>query len=163
MRRLDPTTLDYFDHAPVRIFAEATIPASPAAVFDALADAPGWTAWFPLLHRAAWLRGDGGVGAERTVALRLLGRFDERMIAWDPGQRLAFTMVAATSPFVRQMAEDYRLTAVGDATRIDWIMAATPTALGRVSRPALERIGVRMFAAAGRRLSAVLHAHGAAA
>ena len=156
MRTLAPTDLAYFDHAPMRVTASATIAASPAEVFAALADAAGWVRWFPLMHRAAWTRGTGGVDAERTVALRLFGQFAERIIAWEPGARFAFTMIASSSPMARQMAEDYRLTAVGTGTRLDWVMAATPTAVGKVASPALTRIVGRLFAGAGRRLDRML-------
>ncbi|MEZ4403720.1 MAG: SRPBCC family protein [Kofleriaceae bacterium] len=159
MKRLDPTDLDYFTTAPIRIVASGTVPAPPAAVFAALADAASWPRWFPLMHRAAWTEGAAAVGAEREVALRLLGRFRERMIAWEPGARFAFTMVGSTSPLARQMAEDYRLTAVADGTQLDWLMAATPTTLGRVARPALMAIGRKLFRDMRRGLAAHLAAN----
>lgn len=156
MRTLAPTDLDYFSTAPLRITATAPLAASPDAVFAALADASEWVRWFPLMHRAAWTHGDAGVGAEREVALRGLGRFAERIIAWEPGARFAFTMVGTTSPMARQMAEDYRLTAVDGGTRLDWVMAATPTGLGRVAQPALRAIVRRMLLRAARRLDRYL-------
>lgn len=152
MKTLPPTDLSYFDTAPIQIRASGTVAASPATVFAAFADAPGWATWFPMMHRAAWTSGTGGVGAERTVALRLLGRFAERIIAWEPEARFAFTMIGTTSPLATQMAEDYRLTAVDGGTRIDWVMAATPTTLGKVGKPALRQIGRRLFTGAARNL-----------
>ncbi len=152
MKAMTPVGLDYFDRAPMRVTVTATIAADPAAVFAALADPPGWTRWWPMMHRAAWTQGDGGVGSERTVALRLFGRFTERFIAWEPGARFAFTMIASTSPMASQLAEDYRLTAVAGGTRLDWVMAGTPTGVGRVARPAVTRILGRMARTAFDRL-----------
>ena len=158
MKQLAPTDLAFFDTAPMQVRVSGTVAAPPAAVFAAFADAGGWPRWFPMMHRAAWTRGDGGVGAERTVALRLLGRFEERIIAWTPGVRFAFTMIGSTSPFAAQMAEDYQLAEVAGGTRIDWIMAARPSALGRVGGPALAAISRRLFRGAVPRLARHLRA-----
>ncbi|MBK9036267.1 MAG: SRPBCC family protein [Myxococcales bacterium] len=152
MKQLTPTDLAFFDAAPMQVRVTGTVAASPDAVFAAFADAGGWPRWFPLMHTAAWTRGAGGVDAERAVALRLLGRFEERMIAWEPGARFAFTMIGTSSPLVAQMAEDYRLTAVDGGTRIDWVMAARPSTLGKVGRPALAVISRRLFRGAVPRL-----------
>ena len=153
MRTLEPTDLTYFDHAPVRIVADAMVPAPPAEVFAIFADAPSWPSWFPRMKRAAWISAaTAGVGAEREVGLGVLGRFRERMIAWEPGARFAFTMTGTTSPLVRLLAEDYRLSAVDGGTRIDWVMAATPTAIGKLGMPIMRRIVRGLFVGAGRRL-----------
>lgn len=155
MRTLEPTDLSYFDTAPVRIVASATIATTPAALFELFADAPSWPSWFPRMKRAAWTGATtSGVGAEREVGLGVLGRFRERMIAWEPGARFAFTMTGTTSPLVRHLAEDYRLVAVADGTRIDWVMAATPTALGRLGMPIMRRLVRGLFVGAGERLRA---------
>ncbi len=155
MKTLTPTDLEYFDRAPVRIVASTTIPTSPATLFDLFADVASWPTWFPMMKRAAWSGGrSGGLGAEREVALRLLGRFRERMIAWEPGARFAFTMIGTTSPLVRQVAEDYRVTAVDGGTRLDWALAATPTTIGKAGMPMMRVIMRRLFAGAGNRLRA---------
>lgn len=164
MKHLEPTTLAFLDSAPVRINTTVTLPGTPAAVFAELANAPEWTAWFPLMHRAAWLDGaTGGLGAEREVAVRVLGSYRERMIAWDPGVRFAFTMTGTSSPLVRQMAEDYRLTGVAGGTRLDWTMAAAPSGIGRLGAPALRVIAQRLFLKAGQRLAERLRAGAGAA
>lgn len=153
MKTLTPTDLDFLDAAPVRIVASTTVPTTPAALFDLLADAASWPTWFPLMKRAAWSNGrSGGLGAEREVGLRLLGRFRERMIAWAPGERFAFTMTGSTSPMARQMAEDYRLTAIDGGTRLDWVLAVTPTIVGKAAMPVMRVLMRRLFARAGRRL-----------
>lgn len=152
MKPMVPVDLDYFDRAPMRVLVSATVAAPPATVFAAFADPADWTRWWPMMHRAAWTKGQGGVGSERQVALRLFGTFEERFIAWEPGARFAFTMIGSTSPAATQMAEDYRLTAVEAGTRIDWTMAATPSALGRAARPVLTRVLRRMSGKAFQRL-----------
>jgi uncharacterized protein YndB with AHSA1/START domain len=160
VRALAPTDLAFFDDAPLRILARASLAAPPARVWAALADLASWPGWFPLMTTAAWTGATiARVGAEREVALRLLGRFRERMIAWEPERRFAFTMIASTSPMARRLAEDYRLAPDGGGgSTLDWVFAAEPTALGRLARPALVPMMRGIFARAGRRLEASLRA-----
>jgi uncharacterized protein YndB with AHSA1/START domain len=153
---LEPTDLAFFDRAPLRITGTAHIRATPTRVFASFAEPAEWTRWFPMLHTAAWTSGSGGVGSEREVALRLFGRFHERMIAWDPGQRFSFTMIGTTSPLALQLAEDYQLSPDGTGTRIDWVMAATPTGIGRVARGPTKLIMKSLFSRGGKRLDALL-------
>lgn len=145
MRTLEPVDLDFFATAPFRVTETLHLRASPEAVFGALADAPMWKRWWPLMHEARWTKGTGAVGDEREVALRVLGRFAERFIAWEPGNRFAFSMIATTSPLVTQMGEDYRLFADGKGTRLDWTIAAVPTKIGNASTPVTRFISKRMI------------------
>ncbi len=145
MRTLEPIDLDFFATAPFRVTETLTLRASPEVVFAAFADAPMWTRWWPLMHEARWTKGTGAVGDERTVSLRLLGRFEERFIAWQPGAHFAFSMIGTTSPLVKRMGEDYRLSADGKGTRLEWTIAATPTTLGRASTPVTKLISRRMI------------------
>jgi ribosome-associated toxin RatA of RatAB toxin-antitoxin module len=148
-------TLSFFDEAPLRIPTSVHVDAKPQRVFELFSDAGSWPAWFPLMVRARWTSAEiAQLGAEREVAFRLFGRFRERFIAWEPGARFAFAMIGTTSPFVAQMAEDYRLVPDGDCARLDWVVAIRPNALGRVATRPLLAIMRRMFDRAARNLAA---------
>jgi hypothetical protein len=154
MRDLEPVELSWIDTAPVRLTTTTRFDASPARVFEAFADAATWPRWFPTMTKAGWLDGGtGGLGAEREVALRGLGRFVERFIAWEPGARFAFTIVRTTSGMLARFGEDYRLTADGTGTRFDWTMGAETRGFGKIAAPGLKIIMRRVLKKAGANLN----------
>jgi hypothetical protein len=143
MRSMDPMTLADAAAAPFRFTATLLLDADVHAVFEELRDP---SLWFPMMRRSVWHTGaTSGVGAERVVDIAGLGRYHERMLVWDAGSRVAFTMIGSTSPLASRMLEDYRLTRVDGQTRLDWVLAAYPTAIGRVLTPA-TRAMMRMMA-----------------
>lgn len=161
MKELVAQGLDYFTSAPVRLFCHASFAAPPEAVFAKLADPASWPTWFPMMKSAAWVGEPvATLGADRDVALTGLGRFRERMIAWEPGKRFAFTMVQSSSPFASAMAEDYKLKATATGTQLDWIMAVTPTTLGKIAVPGLRIVMRNIFERGGKRLNAQLMSGG---
>jgi len=148
MRSMDPMTLADAAAAPFRFSAAVLLDADVHAVFEELRDP---SLWFPMMRRSVWHTGaTSGVGAERIVDIAGFGRFHERMLVWDQDSRVAFTMTGSTSPLSSRMFEDYRLTRVDGKTRLDWVLAAYPTALGRVLTP-MTRQALRMMASGIRR------------
>ena len=144
MRDMAPMELADVAAAPVKVGGSVWLDANPHAVFAELADP---SLWFPLMRRSVWHTGaTGGVGAERDIAHPVLGNFRERMIAWTPGVRVAFTMLATSSPFIARALEDWQLAPERDGTRADWVVAAHPTKLGRVASPALKATTRLLFA-----------------
>src|SRR5688572_4769678 len=132
MRAMEPMTLAEIESAPFLVKKSARFAASPETLFAYLADPATWPQWFPSMYRAAWVSSKtSGVGAEREVALRVFGNYREQMIAWEPGERFSFTMTASTSPLVRRMGEDWRLTRDGSGVRLDWTVGGVPSTLGK--------------------------------
>ena len=140
---MPPLALADFDHQPFRFTATAKLDADPVSVFAELGD---MSLWFPMMRRSVWKTGaTSGVGAEREVDMAGFGKFRERMIAWDHGERVAFTMTATTSKLIAVMAEDWRLSREDGHTRVDWTVVAKPTLIGRVATLPLRGIFRAMF------------------
>ncbi len=138
MRTMPPVALDEYDEQPFRFTATAKLDADPIAVFAELGD---MSLWFPLMRRSVWKTdATSGIGAEREVDVMTFGKFRERMLAWDAGARVAFTMTGTTSPLMDRMAEDWRVSREDIYTRLDWIVVGKPTLLGRAATPALRGI-----------------------
>lgn len=143
MRRLDPIALDELETQPFQVDVSATLDAAPEAVFEELRDP---SLWFPLLYKSVWKTGaTSGVGAEREVRVHTFGTFRERMLAWDPGERVAFSMIETTSPLIDRMAEDWWVSHDTTGTRLSWRVYATPSRIGRPLSGALELILKSMF------------------
>jgi len=154
-------TLAEIETAPFRVHETARFEASPDALFARMVDPRSWLEWFPLMYRAEWMTPKtSGVGAEREVALRVFGKYRERMLAWEPGERFAFTMTASTSPLVKRMAEDWRMSREGNGVRLDWTVGGYPTTVGRMGAPALRAVLSRLFAGGRAKLEKLLRERG---
>jgi len=147
MRSMTPMTLADFDTAPVRISRTMRLRATSEAAFDELGGDP--SLWLSTVRRSVWHSGaTGGVDAEREVDVVGFGTFREQMITWERPHRLAFTMIATTSPLLAQMGEDWLLEPDGDGVAVTWRIAARATALGRPFTPVLRASAWGMFAMA---------------
>jgi hypothetical protein len=143
MRSMPPLALEDFEVQPFRFTATTKLDADPLAVFAELGDP---SLWFPMMRRSVWKTGaTSGVDAEREVDVLGFGKFRERMLAWEPGARVAFTMIGTTSPLMEVMGEDWRVSREDIFTRLDWIVVAKPTLLGRAATLPLRGILRVMF------------------
>jgi Polyketide cyclase / dehydrase and lipid transport len=151
MRDLTPMRLGELDSAPLQIRGDTHVEATPDAIFDELRDP---SLWFPLMRRSVWHTGaTSGVGAERDVDIAMLGTFRERMLVWEPGTCIAFTMTSTSSPIVEQMAEDWRMTPDGDGTRVSYLVAARLRPRARAIALPMKLVTGRIFAIGFRRLA----------
>lgn len=161
MKAMQPMTFGDFELAPFRVRLSGRVSAPPDVVWAEFEEPARWVDWFPMMHHAAWTSSSTRrAGAEREVALTVFGRFRERILAFDPGARFAFTMIESESPLVRRMAEDWTLERDGSHTRLGWTVVATPTTLGRAGQPALRLVLRRMFGQAVSNLERVLRQRG---
>lgn len=103
--------------APIRIHHELILPAAPQAVFDLLADSPGWTNWFKGMRRVRIDGRDRGVGTLRTVWVGI-NRVQERFNVWDEPHRIAFNIVSSNVPGLHSMVEDYEIEEAAGGTKL---------------------------------------------
>jgi Polyketide cyclase / dehydrase and lipid transport len=117
----DPCDLGFCERSPHRIVTEAVLPLDPARAFEAIASERELGAWLDDFVACRWTSdAPHGVGSTRRVDLRML-RVKERFLAWDPGDRLTFTITASTVPLMRRAVEDFRLSPLGPGrTRLSW-------------------------------------------
>ncbi|MBM4244608.1 MAG: SRPBCC family protein [Deltaproteobacteria bacterium] len=138
MRRED---LGFVARAPVRHVFAAVVRAPRAAVFAALADPPGWPAWFPGVRSARYASPPPhGVGSIREADVSGT-RWVEEMLALDDGQRWAYTVIESSTPLASAQVEvfDVEDAPLGPkespATRVTSTLAIEPRLLQRLSGP----------------------------
>src|SRR5439155_25970150 len=96
---LTPSELGFTNESPFRFENEAVAEAPPDRVFAVLADAPGWPRWCKDFKKAEWTTAaPPGVGSTREVKMRDGLGARERMLAWEPGRRFAFSVDELTRP-----------------------------------------------------------------
>jgi len=104
----------------VNLHEERTIRAAPERVFDWLVD-PANLLTAPLFVRARWVDGTSipAAGAFREVTV--IGAWiREQITAYDPPTSYSYHVVRSF-PAVNHDGGTVTLTALGDATRIDWV------------------------------------------
>jgi hypothetical protein len=145
---LDPCELDFCERSPRRIVNEAVLPLDAARAFELIASSDELGSWLQDFVSCTWTSpAPYGVGSTRDVRLRLFS-VTERFIAWQPGERLAFTMTATTLPVFSRAVEDLKLTPLApDRTRLSWTAHYDVPPLARpvhpIMRPVFDQILAR--------------------
>ncbi|KAB1148232.1 SRPBCC family protein [Streptomyces luteolifulvus] len=123
-RRLRPVGIEFVETAPVRLVFAREISAPPGAVFHALAeDVAGWAGWFS----AVTLARPVDDGARREIRLRGGTRFEESVLVATSPEVYAYRVDVTNAPGLRALVEEWRLTAAGTGTRVQWTFAADGT------------------------------------
>jgi hypothetical protein len=136
--------------------AEAIVTAPRAAVFGALADAAGWSEWFPNVRAASYVSAPPyGVGTIREANVGGT-RWIEEMLAWDVDRRFAWTVMRASVPFAAALVETYELDDAPGGTRLRWTFALEPRLLARLGTPFAGRTISRLLVRVAANLSARL-------
>ncbi|POM22480.1 Polyketide cyclase / dehydrase and lipid transport [Actinomadura rubteroloni] len=135
--------------------------ATPDRLFEIIATGENQAAWAEGYRRTTWHTPvPHGVGTVRDIHLRWIS-VRERMLAWEPGARFAFSSDAMTLPLTRRLIEDIRFRPSGDGhADLDWQVHYTPSAPFRPLSGALERRMFRpMFESFANGLAAYAEAH----
>jgi hypothetical protein len=118
--------LEFTGNAPQLYRQEAVVAASRDEVFAALADAPGWAAWFPGVEWARYA-GAGAPGVGTIRQSQVAGaRYDETMLVWDAGRRWGYRIDRATQPVAKAQVELHELEDAPQGTLVRWIVATEP-------------------------------------
>lgn len=142
MKALTPRTLEWIDHAPVRVTRVQRIAAPSSRVWEVIADHERWPEWFPSVSRVEALDPAEGVGGRRRVHIGSLS-VEEEFLAWDPDARFAFVVTHSSRPGIRSMVEDVRLVPDGDAaTTVTYTQAIEPVG-ARLAAPIVRRVAAR--------------------
>jgi uncharacterized protein YndB with AHSA1/START domain len=136
LRREDVT---FADRAPLLNEAHVDLPATPAEIWPALADAAAWTRWFRGVRVARYTTPPPhGVGAMRHVEVQRL-EVDEEVIAFEPERRFAFSVRTANRAGFEAMVEVVDLEPRGDTTRVTYRQAIETAGWLRPLVPLLRR------------------------
>jgi carbon monoxide dehydrogenase subunit G len=128
MAKVEPKDLNWIKHAPVTFSGSATTAASPDAVFAILADHEHWPEWFPVITKTEVIgSARKGVGMRRVTTIPA-GKIQERIIAWDPGERWAFTATGVSPGIVHALVEDCRMQPTASGTRVTYTIYVDPVA-----------------------------------
>jgi uncharacterized protein YndB with AHSA1/START domain len=139
MPRLRSEDLSFVERAPVVVRAEATVPASPAAVWPAFADARAWVDWFAGMSEAHYTSpAPHGVGSTRSVRVMGLAA-DETILAFEPGRCFAFRVDSANVPVLNALVEVVTFEPAGAGTRVVYRQALEPKPWLRWLMPLLRR------------------------
>ncbi|MQY18360.1 SRPBCC family protein [Nocardia macrotermitis] len=100
------------------------IPRVRKDVWDLLTADDALVSWSAVITGSKWLSARPfGIGTTRLVTLGGAVRLEERFYRWDEGERMTFTVDAASIPGLHRFAEDLVLRPTPQGTRLTWTFA----------------------------------------
>ena len=145
--QLREVATDFFETATYRCVSTATMRASPGAVFHALAHDPsGWGEWNPgFSAKGRYIPPPPhGAGSVREVTMAGV-RYTDVILRWEEPTHWAFCVSQAGAPFARSLAEQYRITADGGGSIVEWTIAMEPRLALRTMQPLMDAFLPRYF------------------
>ncbi len=136
MRRVE---LDFIDTADKTCVMEVEVSATRQQVWVAITDPCTWKHWFPGVISASY-GGETppyGVGIFREASVTG-GKFEETILAWDEGERLAYRIDRATVPIAHAQVESTELEDTPRGTRVRWVLATDRRLLLWLATPILQ-------------------------
>jgi hypothetical protein len=132
---------------------EVELALDPARAFELCASAERLGAWLEDFVGCEWTSAaPHGVGSTRDVTLKLLA-VTERFLAWQAGERIAFTMTKTTLPVFSRAVEDMQFVALGPGrTRLRWAVHYDVPWWARPAHPVTRAVFQRIFARSAAKL-----------
>ena len=110
---------EWIDGAPLVFNNNVEITATPADVWQRIADHAGWTEWFPSLDKVEVTGAPAGIGGKRRVTTKRLP-INEEFTAWTVGEQFAFAIVKSPLVFVAAFAEDVQIEPTDAGCRVTY-------------------------------------------
>lgn len=160
MGRMAAQEIEFAETAPVQAEGSAMLAASPAEVWAVLLDYEAWPTWFSGVRSCrATSEPATGVGSTRVVSLGGGATVEERFIAWDEGERWAFTGIEMKPRALRSLVERVTIEDLGpNRTRVTYRMAFDPAPaikpLALLARPLISRTLAKAMRALAREVAA---------
>ena len=142
---------EWIDGAPLVFTNSVDIDATPADVWQRIADHVGWVEWFPSLDKVEVTGAPAGIGGKRRVTIKRLP-INEEFTAWTEGEQFAFAIVKSPLIFVAAFAEDVRIEPTEAGCRVtyrqgieakkrfDWLAKAAFKSLDGTTAEALQNL-----------------------
>ncbi len=150
--------LDYVEHAPKKQIFTTEIAGTPEQVWHELADdAATWSEWFPQVRYGAYVGGGTpGIDSRRVVHLQGGAKFQETILAFEPGARYTWRVDACSLPVFAALVEDWRVEPAGDGSHstVTWTFAYEPRLLFKLAEPLAPKAMGRSFKQATTNLEA---------
>lgn len=127
----------FFDEAPFVSRRTTTYDASAEDLWSVISSDRMWS-WLPTVWGCRYpVNVEVGRGTVRDFQMRvwhyLIFAQHERILAWEPGRRIAYTATDATLPVFGSWCEEYSLEPLGPTqTRLHWTLAVRPRYIGRL-------------------------------
>jgi uncharacterized protein YndB with AHSA1/START domain len=155
-----PADLDFVDRAPFRIRAEAYVHAPAHRVFD-IVTGEAMERWLPEFQALRWTSPEPfGEGTTRELDMRIL-KVKERVLAWEPGRRFAFTITATSLPLLSRMVEEVHLEPIAArVTLLRWNVHYAPLPALRAANPLARALLGRLWTGAVENIAAYALANG---
>ncbi|MEO8796730.1 MAG: SRPBCC family protein [Polyangiaceae bacterium] len=154
--------LDFCAWSSERFTNRAKLACSADEAFELLSDTAQLPRWVHDCTGCQWTTSPPyGVGSTRDVVLKGGLTVHEEFLAWEPGERLTFTVTGMTIPLLRRMVEDFRLRRVSAATcELEWTVHYEPRTIAKLILPIARPRFVALFERSAQNLEKLVAGRG---
>ena len=160
LHQLEPVSLDFFDHAPLRVQCVLEARCTPEVLFETLRGDTVWTEWAGVIQHVNWTS-EPPYAKNSTRDVTITGDMLVREIFfhWEENERVAFYVTESTIPGLTKFAEDYVVERLGPSeTRLTWTVAIENTGFMKVLNPITAVVMKQIFQRWLRRYKKILEA-----